>query len=378
MLDHPADRPHDQPLHREEQQRRGGERDAERDVEDAPALRDHRLAHRPLVQRHLDLAPRPLHGAADHPDDPVAVGGEHPERVAHQRHRIRLAEVEGLVDRRRHRARQHQLAHLVAPEHDVEHPGGLEQLALQRRRHRLVGRREQRQRRHLRQLEPALQIVLAEPRHRRHEDQHLGDHHEQDRQAQEASRKGVEKHAAADPDRLGESMRCPAASQAAPPGGPGHRPTAAARPLSCCRESGRGQGRRSRGRRPFSLDAGPTRNPTMEEAPDEAAASSGASVQDLSSFLRFQPCARQNPPLRRGRAVATHDACAPLRRNGPTPPARRFPSLTVVSSPSPFPGRSRIDFREAPAYGRAFDFGGASARRPGPGRALGPRPGDVR
>ena len=28
-----------------------------------------------------------------------------------------------------------------------------------------------------------------------------------------------------------------------------------------CRESGRGQGRRSRGRRPFSLDAGPTRRP---------------------------------------------------------------------------------------------------------------------
>ncbi len=41
---------------------------------------------------------------------------------------------------------------------------------------------------------------------------------------------------------------------------------ASARPHAC--ESGRGQGRRSRGRwRPFTLDAGPTRTPTMERAP---------------------------------------------------------------------------------------------------------------
>ena len=43
VLDHPADRPHDQPLHREEQQRRRGERQRERDEQDPQAVIDHRL-----------------------------------------------------------------------------------------------------------------------------------------------------------------------------------------------------------------------------------------------------------------------------------------------------------------------------------------------
>ena len=100
------------------------------------------------------------------------------------------------------------------------------------------------------------------------------------------------------------------------------------------RESGRGQGRRSRGRRPFSLDAGPTRSPTLEEAPDEAAASSAPRCRISPSFLpSFLATPKPAPPAaaRRGRPDATrHNACAPPRSNGPAPPAGRLPSLAPV------------------------------------------------
>ena len=91
-----------------------------------------------------------------------------------------------------------------------------------------------------------------------------------------------------------------------------------ARPPSF-RESGRGQGRRSRGRSPFTLDAGPTRSPTMEKAPDEAAASSAPRRR---SFLLLQ---RRNPRLRpsaaRARRRHLRDAGAPLPPAGRQPPA---------------------------------------------------------
>ena len=195
MLHHPPDRPHDQPLHRQKQERRSRQRYHERNEKDPPAVLDHRLPKRPFVQRHLDLALRPLVGAADDPDDPVLVGNEDPERIAHQRHLVIASQVEGLRDRRRHRPGQRQLAHVVPPQHHVQHVRRGEELGLQVRRNRHVGRGQQGERRELPHLQAVLQIIHAEPRYRRDEDQHLGDHHEEDRQAQKAPGKGIEDHA---------------------------------------------------------------------------------------------------------------------------------------------------------------------------------------
>ena len=105
--------------------------------------------------------------------------------------------------------------------------------------------------------------------------------------------------------------------------GPGPHGRAIARrapppsPRPSCRESGRGQGRRSRGRRPFSLDAGPTRRPTLEKAPDEAAASSAPRCRIfLPSFLPCNVETSAAAAARRGRADAT--AATPTRRSGAT------------------------------------------------------------
>ena len=195
VLHHPPDRPHDQPLHRQKQQRRSRQRYRERNEQDPPAVFDHRLPKRPFVQRHLDLALRALVGAADDPDDPVLVGNEDPERIAHQRHLVVASQVECLRDRGRHRPGQRQLAHVVPPQHHVQHVRRGEELGLQVRRNRHVGRGQQGERRELPHFQAVLQIVHAEPRYRRDEDQHLGDHHEEDRQAQKAPGKGIEDHA---------------------------------------------------------------------------------------------------------------------------------------------------------------------------------------
>ena len=195
MLDHPPDRPHDQPLHREKEQRRRRQRDRQRDVEDPQPVRDQRLAQRPLVQRHLDLAlARP--GVVWPITRMIRSWSARNtrERVAHQRELAGFAQIEG----RRSTiagicARQHQLAHVVAPQHHVQHVRGRQQLLLAASGDTSSSAgRELRQRRDLRQLEPVLQVVVAEARHRRHEEQHLGDHHEDDRQAQEPPGKGVE------------------------------------------------------------------------------------------------------------------------------------------------------------------------------------------
>ena len=176
-VDHPVDRADDEPLHGEKQQRRRGERDRQRDVEDAAALFDHRGAERLLVEGDLDLAA--LARRADHPDDAVAAAEKDAHGVAHPVEGVGLGQVVGALDHRRGRARQHQFADVLAAQRDVDHARGVEELLLEVGRNLLIGRgREDGERRHLAEVETRLQIVGAETRHRGHEEQHLRDYHE--------------------------------------------------------------------------------------------------------------------------------------------------------------------------------------------------------
>ena len=76
------------------------------------------------------------------------------------------------------------MAHLVAAQHHVQHLGVFQQLGFQIHLDHVVG--QQRQRGDLRPFQPVAQVILAEPRHRRHKDQDFGQHHEGRGQDQEA------------------------------------------------------------------------------------------------------------------------------------------------------------------------------------------------
>ena len=77
VLDHPADRPHDQPLHREEEQRRRGERDRPARCRGcaAPGRSSPSRSGHSCSVTSISLC-APWRVAADDPDDPVVVGEE--------------------------------------------------------------------------------------------------------------------------------------------------------------------------------------------------------------------------------------------------------------------------------------------------------------
>ena len=197
VLDHPPDRPHDQPLHREEQQRRGRERDRRarcRGCAGPCAIIASRSGHSCSVTSISLCAPCCVRPITRMIRSWSAANTRSASRISVSWSASR--EVEGLVRpapasgspapaRARRRAAAPRSARPPSSRSSLSRSGATASSG--------VG--EQRQRRELRQLEAVLQVVHAEPRHRRHEDQHLGDHHEEDRQAQEASGKGVEDHA---------------------------------------------------------------------------------------------------------------------------------------------------------------------------------------
>ena len=182
---HPLDREHEKGLHRREEQGRRHHRDHRRQDQDAQAVIEHLGAQRRLVHRHLDQQPALLHGISDYADDPLPGAGQRAQRVADQRQRRDLAQIIGRMDRLGQRRGQRKLTHLVAPEHDVVDARVLQKLGLQSGVERVGG--QQRQRGDLRTFEPQLQVVLPKPRHRRYEDQHLGQHHENRGQGKKAS-----------------------------------------------------------------------------------------------------------------------------------------------------------------------------------------------
>ena len=93
-----------------------------------------------------------------------------------------------------------------------------------------------------------------------------------------------------------------------------------------CRDSGRGQGRRSRGRRPFSLDAGPTRRPTWKRRLMKQPLRQRLGAAS-SSFLPSP--SKPEPPVQRGAGASTpppqRRRAAPAQRARNAPPAGAKP-----------------------------------------------------
>ena len=127
------------------------------------------------------------HGRADDADHLVFGHPDVPKGIADQLVSGRIPQVIGPIDLRGDRAGENQLANLVPAQHNVEHFGIGQKLGLQLGCDHVVGRRQQGERGDLCPLQPVQEVVLAESGDRGHKDEHLGQHHEDRGQDQEAS-----------------------------------------------------------------------------------------------------------------------------------------------------------------------------------------------
>jgi len=193
VIDHPLDRRHQHPPHGKEQKPRRQDRNHRRQSQNAEAVVKHRRSKGFRIHRDLDQEPRLLDRIADHPDHMVLRPEQAFDGIADQLPGGRIAQVIGRDDLGRNRRGEDKFPHLVPPEDDVVDFGIVQQFLLDPLVDHVPGR-QKRQRSDLRPFQTRQDIVLAKARDGGHEDQHLGQHHEDDRQKQEPPRERVEKH----------------------------------------------------------------------------------------------------------------------------------------------------------------------------------------
>jgi hypothetical protein len=78
------DRPHHEPVERQQDERRHDQRQHHRQGEDAEGIVDHRLPERSFVERHLNELARHVRRVVEHADDTLTAEGEGIERIADQ------------------------------------------------------------------------------------------------------------------------------------------------------------------------------------------------------------------------------------------------------------------------------------------------------
>ena len=185
-LGHGLDQKH---VEREVDERRGDDRDQDREPENIEAVADHRRFERSLLHHHLDELSGGEVRLADDADHPIGRLGVDHERVGDQSEPGGVAEIVGGIDLGRHVLLEDQPAR-VGPLHGH----GLHLDALQKLIAQGLGQLAARccfggKGRDLRILEPGHQPLAAEVRHRGHEDEHLGHHDENDGQQQQLAGK---------------------------------------------------------------------------------------------------------------------------------------------------------------------------------------------
>ncbi len=185
-----AHRTDQQPLQRQEDQRRRHQRDDDAQAQDAPGIGDHRLAQRRVVQHHVDPGIARLRGLAAHAQQPVAAGPQGLERILDQSRRHLVAEIDLLVDDdvAGRRAAHDQVLAVGRLQRDDARAGILQQPQLQLRVDHEIRRRFERQDREIGARQLLAQPVVVEARDRRRIDQDLAHHHEADGERQQPGR----------------------------------------------------------------------------------------------------------------------------------------------------------------------------------------------
>ena len=133
-------------------------------------------------------SPSLIAGVADHADDAVVRRDIDHQRIGDQREPGGLAEIVGRIDVGRHVHLDDQHAGVGVLDGDRLDLGPLEQLVAQRRRQLAAGRGLGGERGDLRGSQPLHQPLATEIGDRGHEDEHLGQHDEQDGEQQQLGR----------------------------------------------------------------------------------------------------------------------------------------------------------------------------------------------
>jgi hypothetical protein len=129
------------------------------------------------------------------PDHPRGGIGESRHRIADQHPRTRVAQIEGGGDGFGQRPGEDQLAPFVAPQHHIVDAGIDQQFVGEFGADHPVLACQDGQCRDLAAFQPGQQVILAVAGDRRDKDEHLDQHHEENREGQEAPGKGVHEHA---------------------------------------------------------------------------------------------------------------------------------------------------------------------------------------
>ncbi len=166
-------------------ERRGDDRDQDREAENVEAVADHRRVQRRLLHHHLDEQSGAEAGLADDADDAVARLGIDHQRIGDQREPGGVAKIVGGVDLGGHILLEDQPAGIGALDGDGLDLGALEEIVAEHLRQLAAGRGLGGKRRDLRILEARRQPLPPEVRHRGHEHEHLGHHDEQDGEDQQ-------------------------------------------------------------------------------------------------------------------------------------------------------------------------------------------------
>ena len=197
-----AQRPHEQLMQRDIDQRRGDAGDQQRQQQDVPGEAQHRLAQRLLVEHDLDeLAAH--RRRADHAHDVGVVAEQRVEGVDDGAVPAHVAHVDVVVDGRaasRSTASRRRCWPIFMA--TARAPIAVEDLARHRLRHHAARRRLEHQRGGVGGGQPVVEPVQPEIGDRGHIDQHFRDHHEQDREDEELARQSQARHA-----RAGRSFR---------------------------------------------------------------------------------------------------------------------------------------------------------------------------
>ena len=173
---------------------RGEERDGHRERKHAPGEGIHGAAQRPLVNHEIDEDAGVLGRGPHHAQHAVLRLRERGDRVRDEREVGRLAQIVGLVDDGRHVAIHHQHARVaVHVEGDRIGIDVLQKLDLELRAQDVGGGGLEGQGRDVGGADLLLEIIDAEARNPRGEDQDLGHHREQHGEDQQLGRKAVPK-----------------------------------------------------------------------------------------------------------------------------------------------------------------------------------------
>ena len=191
-----AHRAHEHVMQRQIDQRRGDHGNHQRQQKNIHRIAQHGAAQRPLVHDQFDIFAAHRR-RADHPHH-IGAGIEHDlEGIDDGIDRGGAAHVVGVVDGGRHVVDGQHAAALAHLHGDGAGADRVEDLLGEAVGHHAVRRGFEHQRRGIAGCEAVLEPGDAEIGHRRHIDQHFRDHHEQDREDEELSRKPKAWH----PDR---------------------------------------------------------------------------------------------------------------------------------------------------------------------------------